>query len=66
MVCYMKFRVSTGTIVDAGFIRDSSHDYIEPSITANVRGDVVIAFTRSGATEAPSLFCAMGQRHQFY
>ncbi len=38
------------TVVQQGTIADASFDYTHPSIAANANGDVVIGFTRSGAT----------------
>lgn len=60
-IVYTKYRVSSAMVVDSGIIWDPNYDYAEPSICANPRGDVVIAFTRSSSSSFTSLCCVAGQ-----
>src|SRR5262249_23773344 len=49
-VRWYKFDVSAGTLLQSGDIDADGYDYFSPSISANSRGDVLIAYQRSGGT----------------
>ena len=52
---------ATSAVVHQGFITDTTHDYYFGSIAVNDSGDVVIGYTRSGATEDPSAYASVGK-----
>ncbi|MSU34542.1 MAG: hypothetical protein EXS36_05435 [Pedosphaera sp.] len=60
-IAYTKLCVSSNSIIDSGFIGDELHDHFEASIGANPRGDVVIAYLRTGASEYASLYASFGR-----
>ena len=45
---WLKIDEQTNQVVQEGTISDPNYDYFFPSIAVNSKGDVVIAFTRSG------------------
>ena len=52
---------TTNSIVNEGFITDTTHDYYLGSIAVNKTGAIVIGYTRSGTTEDPSTYASVGQ-----
>jgi FG-GAP-like repeat/Immunoglobulin I-set domain len=60
-VVWRRFRPSTNTIVDAGFIGDDVNDYLSVSIAANANGDAVIAYARTSPTEYASFYFSAGR-----
>ena len=52
---------ATKQVVHDGFITDTTHDYYFGSIAVNDSGDIVIGYTRSGATEDPSAYASVGK-----
>ena len=60
-IIWSRFQPSTNMFVDAEFIGDDTHDYLDISIAANADADVVIAYTRTGPEEYASLYCLAGR-----
>lgn len=51
----------TNTVLQTGLIQNSNQDYHEPSITVNEFGNVVIGYTCSGPSLAPSACVSVGE-----
>lgn len=60
-IVWRVFQPSTNAIIDAGFIGDNTNDYLSPSISANARGEAVIAYARTGPAEFASLYVSAGR-----
>jgi hypothetical protein len=60
-ILWRRFKPSTNTIVDAGFIGDDVSDYLSPSIAVNTNGDVVVAYARTSPTEFASFYFSAGR-----
>lgn len=52
-VHWLVLDATSGAVLREGLIQDGAHDFFQPSIAANSRGDIVIGFNRSGAGAAP-------------
>lgn len=59
-VHWIMLDATTGALLQEGLIGDASHDYWQPSIAANEKGDVVIGFNKSGADLNISAVAAVG------
>jgi hypothetical protein len=60
-VRWYEINESTNTVVQTGLIEDPNEDYYEPSIAVNEFGNVVIGYTCSGPSLAPSACVSVGE-----
>lgn len=62
-VHWMVFKETNNVLVGEGLVSDTTYDYYYPSIAANHKGQIVLAFNRSGSTSPAgdiSIYAAVG------